>query len=145
MYPTTKRFLVSLLPLFMLSPPLASADSSPAPPKPCTIHSPTTGSYFDLGVLSVLPPGLRDGKKSHGNDRHESWHSKGHDYGANFTINICAPVVEELDNVVGVEEAQWQNISAYYQHDGKTYSIGYVARFVCSQTYTFGHPDMSMR
>ena len=123
------KLLVSLLPLLVFTSSLASAESPPTPPKPCTIHSPTTGSYFDLSVLSVLPPELRDGKKYHGANRDESWHSKGHDYGANFTINICAPVVEELDDVVGVEKALWQNVSAYYKQDGNIYSIGYVIPF----------------
>ncbi|KAL1961318.1 hypothetical protein VTO42DRAFT_46 [Malbranchea cinnamomea] len=67
---------------------------------------------------------MREGKKLYGSDRDESWHSKGHDYGANFTINICAPVVERLEDVVGVDKALWKNVSAYYEQDGKVYSIG---------------------
>jgi len=64
---------------------------------------------------------MQDGKKVH---REESWHAKGHDYGANFTINFCAPVIEDLEDVVGIEKARWRNVSAYYRSDGKTYSIG---------------------
>lgn len=118
------KFLVSLLSLFAFFPSLGSAENPPAPHKPCTVHSPTTGSYFDLSVLSVVPPELRDGKNHRGVDRDESWHSKGHDYPANFTINICAPVVEELDDVAGVDKELRRNISAYYKKDGKIYSIG---------------------
>ena len=51
---------------------------------------------------------------------------KGYDYNVNFTINICSPVVEDVKNVQGVEKDMWQNVSAYYTHCGKTFSIGYV-------------------
>ena len=53
-----------------------------------------------------------------------SWHARGHDYGANFTVNFCAPVVETLENVEGVDRSLWANVSAYYEKDGRTYSIG---------------------
>jgi cation-dependent mannose-6-phosphate receptor len=49
---------------------------------------------------------------------------RGYDYGANFTVNFCAPVVENLTDVVGIEESRWQNVSAFYEKEGKTYSIG---------------------
>ncbi|KAM5473685.1 Cation-independent mannose-6-phosphate receptor CI-MPR [Microsporum audouinii] len=101
----------------------AAEEKPKAPEKPCTIHSPNTGLYFDLNAISVQL-GKKDGKKSHADLRDESWHVKGHDYGANFTINICAPVVENLTDVAGVDESRWQNVSAYYEMDGKTYSIG---------------------
>ncbi|KAI5310264.1 Cation-independent mannose-6-phosphate receptor CI-MPR [Ascosphaera atra] len=39
-------------------------------------------------------------------------------------MNICAPVIENLNAVEGVDESNWKNISAYYTKDGKTYSIG---------------------
>lgn len=110
--------------LLLLAPFLAqAADSkSPKPVKPCTIYSPTSGSFFDLNPLSVQLP--KEGKKAHKDDRTESWHAKGYDYGTNFTLNFCAPVIEELEGVVGVEEGMWRNVSAYYTLDGKTYSIG---------------------
>ncbi|KAK2736157.1 Cation-independent mannose-6-phosphate receptor CI-MPR [Myotisia sp. PD_48] len=101
-----------------------SEGPAPLPEKPCTIHSPNTGLYFDLSTIAVLPPEEKDGKKHFNVDRNESWHARGHDYGANFTINICAPVIEQLTDVVGVEKERWQNISAYYEMNGKTYSIG---------------------
>ncbi|EEH19822.1 hypothetical protein PABG_02081 [Paracoccidioides brasiliensis Pb03] len=95
-----------------------------APRKSCTIYSPTNGAYFDLNTISLSPPEVKDGKKVNIKDREESWHAKGYDYPANFTINICAPVIEDLKDVVGVEESRWGNVSAYYRLDGKTYSIG---------------------
>ena len=113
--------ILSLLVFTSLS--SASSDKESPPPKPCTIHSPS-GSYFDLNPLSLSPPKKKDGKKVNKDDREISWHSRGYDYPANFTINICAPVIEELDDVVGIEQERYQNVSAYYKQDGKIYSIG---------------------
>ncbi|KAA6407799.1 MAG: hypothetical protein FRX48_08150 [Lasallia pustulata] len=95
--------------LSLLAPlPAWAADSkSPAPLKPCTIYSATSGSFFDLNALSVQPP--KEGKKAHKDDRTESWHAKGYDYQTNFTLNFCAPVVEDLDDVVGVDNDAWRN------------------------------------
>jgi cation-dependent mannose-6-phosphate receptor len=42
----------------------------------------------------------------------------------NFTINFCAPVVEHLKDVVGLDKTQWANVTAFYKDKGKTYSIG---------------------
>ena len=114
--------LIHLAPLLALLPFPTHAASDPKPTKPCTIHSPSSGSYYDLTSLSVLP--LQNGKKAHKDDRSESWHARGYDYGANFTLNFCAPVIEEVKDVVGVEKRLWANVSAYYELDGKTYSIG---------------------
>lgn len=57
--------------------------------------------------------------------RSESWHARGYDYGANFTLNICAPVVEKLDKVEGIEDDRKANISGFYMKDDKVFSIGY--------------------
>ncbi|OQD75112.1 hypothetical protein PENDEC_c008G01856 [Penicillium decumbens] len=104
---------------------LSSADNSHfSDDAPCVARSPTSGMYFDLSAISLTPPGLKDGKQVDKDDRGESWHAKGHDYPANFTLNICAPVVEKVVDVVGVESSLWKNVSAYYERDGKTYSIG---------------------
>ena len=91
-----------------------AADSKPL--KPCTIVSPTSGDFYDLNTITVQPP--KDPKKA------RSWHARGYDYGTNFTLNFCAPVIETLTDVVDVDESSWQNISAYYTFEGKTYSIG---------------------
>lgn len=91
---------------------------------PCVARSVTSGLYYDLTAIALAPPELKDGKLSKG-DRDESWHAKGYDYPANFTLNICAPVIEDVQDVVGVESSRWQNISAYYEEEGKIYSIGY--------------------
>lgn len=121
----------SILSLLLASASLASAYATPGSPDsagkaaPCVARSPTTGLYYDLNTLTVPP--LPSDEKSRKYAREESWHVKGYDYGANFTLNICGPVIEEVTDVVGVEDKMWQNVSAYYEKDDKTYSIGFVA------------------
>ncbi|KAE9985038.1 hypothetical protein BLS_000065 [Venturia inaequalis] len=115
----------------LVLPLLASAASTsddkktkdPAP-KPCTIRSPASGAFFDLSSLSLHPP--KDTKDVKKGEVSESYHVKGQDYGANFTINFCAPVVEDLTNVEGVDRKLAQNVSAYYTIGKKSYSIGSV-------------------
>jgi cation-dependent mannose-6-phosphate receptor len=88
---------------------------------PCTITS-SSGSFYDLRSLSVLP--AEEGKKSSKTSKKESWHAKGFDCAANFTLNVCAPVIERLDNVQGVDEDLWSDVGAYYQSGSKQYSLG---------------------
>ncbi|OOF97415.1 hypothetical protein ASPCADRAFT_206245 [Aspergillus carbonarius ITEM 5010] len=113
--------------LFLLAAPLTaySADSSGSKDalSPCVVRSPTTGLFYDLNTISLSPPPA-EGEKPRKNAREESWHAKGHDYNANFTINICAPVIEDVKDVVGVDRSRWRNVSAYYEREGKVYSIG---------------------
>lgn len=101
-----------------------AADDKTKPVIPCTAHSTTSGSFFDLNGISLKLP--EEGKKASKKDRTDSWHAKGYDYGANFTLNICAPVLEDVKDVVGVDSGLWKNVSAYYEMGGKTYSIGCV-------------------
>lgn len=89
--------------------------------KPCTIRSPSSGHFFDLNPITVSLPEDKDKKTTQSN---ESWHAKGYDYGANFTLNFCAPVVEKLQDVEGVDRDLWRNVSAYYKDGKRTYSIG---------------------
>lgn len=69
--------------------------------------------------------------------RTESWHARGYDYGANFTINFCGGVVEDLEGgwevaggadvrpgVVGVEKREWRDVSAFYVREGRVFSVG---------------------
>ena len=108
----------ALIPL-LLSTALA-ADSRPV--KPCQIYNPINGNFYDLNTMTVQP--LVDHKKAHQGDRVESWHAKGYDYDSNFTMNFCAPVIEPLEEVVGISDDLVKNVSAFYVHDKKTYSIG---------------------
>ncbi|KAK7520871.1 mannose-6-phosphate receptor binding domain-containing protein [Phyllosticta citriasiana] len=100
----------------------ASDDKKEKKLKPCTIKSPTD-RFFDLNPINVQPSDSKK-KKSKSGEHTESWHAKGYDYPANFTLNFCGPVVEELDDVVGLDNDSWRNVSAYYTSHGKTYSIG---------------------
>ncbi|OAX84019.1 hypothetical protein ACJ72_01613 [Emergomyces africanus] len=127
MHPTRSTFLAVSAQLLFLCSSTSGIEHSKNHPKPCTIFSPTTGAYFDLNTIALSPPEMKDGKKVHNSDREESWHARGYDYPANFTINICAPVIEDLKDVVGVEKSKWANVSAYYTLDGKQYSIGHQA------------------
>ncbi|KAJ4348699.1 Cation-independent mannose-6-phosphate receptor CI-MPR [Didymosphaeria variabile] len=99
----------------------AAAASDKKAPKPCTAVSPTTDRFFDLNPLHRTPP--EEGKKPKEGEE-GSWHARGHDYGANFTINFCGPVVEELDDVQDLDKDLWRNVSAFYERDGKQYALG---------------------
>ncbi|KAJ2905939.1 hypothetical protein MKZ38_003727 [Zalerion maritima] len=88
---------------------------------PCTATS-TIGSFFDLSpdTAQVLEQG---GTPKHG-QLTTDYMAKGYDYHANFTVNICAPAVSQVENVVGVDKDLWRNVSAYYVSDGDVYSLG---------------------
>ena len=108
---------------FAMQSGLSNAESSDkAPPLPCTAHSPATGSFYDLRPISLIAPD--PDKRSSKNARTESWQSKGYDFNSNFTLNICAPVIEKVKDVVGLEKRHWQNVSAFYTKNGETFSIG---------------------
>ena len=100
----------------------SSSDDSKHPRAPCTIRSPTSNAFFDLNPVHVELP--TDLSKLPKDARNASWTARGYDYGANFTLNFCGPVVEDIKDVVGVEKSRWRNVSAYYEMDGKIYSIG---------------------
>ncbi|CAL3964778.1 hypothetical protein PZA11_002294 [Diplocarpon coronariae] len=92
--------------------------------EPCTVGS-ATGAFYDLRSLSISPPA--DDKKHTKGEKVDDWHAKGYDYhqnGANFTLNICAPVVGKVEDFVGVDRSLWRNVSAYYELGSKRYSIG---------------------
>ena len=116
--------LLSLLALILppLLPSTLAADTKP-PPKPCTIHSPSTGSYYDLRPLDLSLQQQSSPSKSK-DSRTDSWHAKGYDYPANFTLNICGPVIESLEDVNGIPASRWKNVSAFYRLGSKTHSIG---------------------
>lgn len=90
--------------------------------KPCTAYNSANGAFYDLNKIRVHP--LENHKKAHKDDRDESWHVRGWDYGANFTINFCAPVIETLKDVEGIKGDAVKHISAFYRMDDRTYSIG---------------------
>lgn len=70
---------------------------------------------------------LKDGEKglkSHRGPIEDYTYAKPHDWPYNFTMNVCAPVLKTVKDVVGVEKSKWANISAYYEAGGKIYSLG---------------------
>lgn len=115
-----KSALTSLLFLLASTLPHVGA-ASDKPLKPCTVVSPTTERFFDLnGLRRTLSD---DGKKKKDADE-GSWHAKGYDYGANFTVNFCGPVVEELSDVQDLDKDLWRNVSAFYERGDRQYAIG---------------------
>lgn len=94
----------------------AASDEKPAP-KPCTIHSPSSGSFIDMRPLSLhrSDDTTSNPSGSVSSSTNESYHARGHDYPYNFTLNFCAPVVEKLTDVLGVRERLWANVSAFYR------------------------------
>lgn len=58
------------------------------------------------------------------------WHINGYDYGHNFTLNICEPVLSDYSDVVDVFDRT--NVSGFYlDSDGKKISIGYGLKKTC--------------
>ncbi|KAF2710955.1 mannose 6-phosphate receptor domain-containing protein [Pleomassaria siparia CBS 279.74] len=101
----------------------ADSPKNSKPLKPCTARSPTTERYFDLNPIHKKPKD-KDDKQSRKEDEIESWHARGWDYGANFTINFCGPVVEDLTNVQDLDKKLWKNVSAYYEIGDKQFAMG---------------------
>lgn len=122
--------LISLLAAILAAPIPARSETLASPlPKPCQIRSPSSGSFFDLRPLQLQrkPPSSAPDPSdpSKPETKAESYHSRGYDYHANFTLNICGAVVEELHDVEGVPKSRWQNVSAFYKDSqGDFYSIG---------------------
>ncbi|KAH6606891.1 hypothetical protein Trco_006044 [Trichoderma cornu-damae] len=87
----------------------------------CTATSLTNGGFFDLRPDTAVP---LDKGKQHKSGVYKDYHSRGYDYGKNFTLNICGAVVDPVRGVVGLEESQWANVSAYYTSHDSVYSIG---------------------
>jgi cation-dependent mannose-6-phosphate receptor len=117
------RFWSSPLPdtlLLLALVALCTADShdkdDPASP-PCTVISPQTSNFFDLRPLTRSPPQSTD------------WQARGHDYGSNFSLNICAPVLSDVTSAISIEPTKQSNISAFYTTAAnELYSIGSVSK-----------------
>jgi cation-dependent mannose-6-phosphate receptor len=95
--------------------------TSTASAAPCTATS-TSGAFYDLTHDIAIVEA--EGAKHHKGAVIEDYHARGWDYGSNFTLNLCAPVVKPVKDVVGVDKGMWRNVSAYYVSKGKTYSLG---------------------
>ncbi|KAK4667954.1 Cation-independent mannose-6-phosphate receptor CI-MPR [Podospora pseudoanserina] len=90
---------------------------------PCVATATTgAGAFFDLrpDTAVVVPEGEKPPKGSPVDD----YVARGWDYGSNFTLNFCSPVVKEVEDVVGLDKDLWKNVSAYYETKGKIYALG---------------------
>lgn len=123
MRPSSTSTFLALLCLAGTS--LAAEPDKTTAAEACTATNPKSGSFFDLRPdIAVKAPS--DGSKVQSGVPTKDYKVNGYDYGWNFTLNVCDPVVEELSNVRGdINEEQWKNISAYYQSKGDTYSLGF--------------------
>lgn len=114
--------LLAAVSLLNMATVAAAADAtSTVAAEPCTATS--ASGFHDLrrDIAVALPEGA---KKNKNGAPSADYFSRGWDYPSNFTVNICAPVVKPVSKVVGVDEDNWRNVSAYYELDGKVYSLG---------------------
>lgn len=121
-----RLFELALLsaPFFTTARAASSSDDTEEPVlPPCTVKSSITNSFFDLSRINIQPP-AEDAKKGTSAARDYSWHARGYDYGANFTLNICGPVIEPMQDVVGIDKKDMGRIGGFYEMDGKNYSLG---------------------
>ena len=114
--------LLGLLPTTILAedPPRAGDSKPKKPAKPvdpeCTVTSPHSENFFDLRKLRRL---------SNATPPQSDWIVKGLDYGANFSINICGPVIADTSGAQGVGEEARGSVGAFYEMNGTMYSIGF--------------------
>ncbi|KAK2616471.1 Cation-independent mannose-6-phosphate receptor CI-MPR [Conoideocrella luteorostrata] len=80
-----------------------------------------TGGFYDLRPIMAHPA---EKDKQHKTGVTKDYHSRGYDYGKNFTLNVCGSVVDPVTDVKGVDKSAWGNVSAYYMSHGSVYSIG---------------------
>lgn len=117
----TLLFLGGIASLCSASLAASSSDTNAPIGDPCTIHSSLSGNFYDVRPLTLKRSGTKTQSATN-----ESYHSRGYDYGTNFSINICGPVVEKLDDVFGIHKHHCSNISAFYTDpkDDTVYSLG---------------------
>ncbi|KAA8905728.1 mannose-6-phosphate receptor binding domain-containing protein [Sphaerosporella brunnea] len=101
--------------LSLLSASLAVSEPPEKPIDPeCTVTSPFSENFFDLRKLR---------RDRTANPPQTDWFVKGQDYGANFSLNICGPVLADV-TAEGVPKGA---VAAYYEMNGTAYSIGSVS------------------
>ncbi|KAF8470553.1 mannose-6-phosphate receptor binding domain-containing protein [Kalaharituber pfeilii] len=110
-------------------PPPPDSDTPPSSrDPPCTATSPHTSSFFDLRPLIRTTAGtatLSSADDDAGGGASGDWFALGYDYNANFTLNICAPVLADTSTARGIDgEYARGNVSAFYERDGDLFSIG---------------------
>lgn len=103
----------------LVAPALAASTSEEVPDDAPDCTANTHAGYFDLRPDMAVPP-EDAGKMAVTAD----YRANGWDMGYNFTMNICGGLVKPVEDVRGVDEELWRNVSAYYTYDGSLYSIG---------------------
>ncbi|KAI1828259.1 mannose-6-phosphate receptor binding domain-containing protein [Xylaria intraflava] len=133
--------------LLALTSTVIAADAEPTTTTTACTASSTSGGFFDLRpdiAIKPKPDGSRP-SNSHGAPLTD-YKARGYDYGANFTLNICNAVIEPIEDVKGIQESKWQNISAYYVSKGDYYSLGFQSGHLVTRgkelvlQYTGGSP-----
>ncbi|KAH9989302.1 mannose 6-phosphate receptor domain-containing protein [Xylariaceae sp. FL0662B] len=123
--PTSRPAYSAISSLLSLTTIALAADADKTTTSTACTASSTSGAFFDLRPDIAIKPNPDGSNPPHSNGAPTvNYHARGYDYGSNFTLNVCGPVIGELDSVIGVEEGKWQNISAYYTSKGLTYSLG---------------------
>ena len=107
----------------LLSAASASSDDPATTYTACTASS-TSGAFYDLRADIAVKSPADGSKPEYAHAPTEDYHVRGYDYGRNFTLNICAPVVETPPEVSGLKEELWANVSAYYTYKSEVYSVG---------------------
>ncbi|KAK3495425.1 mannose 6-phosphate receptor domain-containing protein [Neurospora hispaniola] len=136
MHPPSPNRLLSSLVAFCALTGAAHAsndESSSASPSPSTtatttstvtpcVATSTNGAFYDLRPdIAVVPEkGVKLARGTHTQD----YQARGYDYGYNITLNICAPVVKGVEDVVGLTSEAWTKVGAWYEKGGKVYSLG---------------------
>ena len=83
---------------------LPRTDKPKKEPDPdCTTTNPSTGEFFDLRPLIRHESDKYRLLSRRSLTTRTDWPINGHDYGHNFTLNICEPVLSDYSDVVGVE------------------------------------------
>ncbi|KAI0202958.1 mannose-6-phosphate receptor binding domain-containing protein [Astrocystis sublimbata] len=122
--PSAYPAIISLLALASTAAAASDAETT-STTTACTASS-TSGAFFDLRADVAIKPKPDGGRPSHSRGAPlTDYKARGWDYGSNFTLNICNAVVEPIEDVKGIEESKWQNISAYYVSEGEYYSLGF--------------------
>ncbi|KAK7949546.1 hypothetical protein PG996_000133 [Apiospora saccharicola] len=116
-------FPPAFLALLALSGAAIAADPEKTPTTTACTTTTTAGSFFDLRP-DIAKKGTGAKHRRRGAAPEKDYHARGWDYGYNFTLNVCAPVVETPEAVQGINKDLWQNISAYYTSKSETFSLG---------------------
>jgi hypothetical protein len=90
----------------------------------CTVTNPLTKEFYDLRPLTRHESD-KSLQSSDIADCRTDWHVNGYDYGHNFTLNICEPVLSDYSDVVDTFDRR--NVSGFYiDNEGRKLSIGYL-------------------